>query len=92
MVVDGVGDVPIGEGHGVGVLAEGGGGVPVAEPGLGLQDLATCDEEGGDVVAKPVQGRPGHAGLVAEATEPAVQDADGQPSLVGWVGCEHPGS
>ena len=55
MVVDQVGDVSVAEWQGVGVLPQRGGGVAVTETGLGLEDLASAHQEGGDAVAEPVQ-------------------------------------
>jgi hypothetical protein len=54
VAVLGVGHVLVGERQRIGVLTQRGGGVGVAEPGLGLQDLAAGNEEGGDAVPRPV--------------------------------------
>jgi len=62
--VDGIGDVPVGQWQGVGVLAQGGGGVGMAETGLRGQYLPAGDEEGGHGVPQTVQRRIGHAGLL----------------------------
>jgi hypothetical protein len=56
VVVEGVGDAGVDEWQGVGVLPERGGGIGVAESGLGLEDLTAGHEEGGDVVAELVEG------------------------------------
>ncbi len=45
MKVDGVGYVPVGQWHGVGVLAECRGGIAVSEAGLGLEHLATTHQD-----------------------------------------------
>ena len=51
-----VGDLFVVEGDGVRVVAESGGRVAVAKPGLSLEELALVDEVGGDAVAEAVEG------------------------------------
>jgi hypothetical protein len=50
-------DVGVIERDGMGVVPQGGGGVPVAEAGLGLQQPPLVYQVGGDAVAKAAQGR-----------------------------------
>lgn len=88
--VDGVGDVLVGEGEGVGVLAQGGRCVGVAEPGLGLEDLAAADQEGRHRVPEPVQGRVRDAGGVAECGEPVSEDFGAEAVVVASIGGEQP--
>ncbi len=51
MAVDGIGGVDVSGGKGVGVLAQGGGGVGVSEACLSLENLAVGDEVGRHAVA-----------------------------------------
>ena len=90
MVVERVGDVGVGEGEGVGVLAEGGGCVAVTQAGLGLQDVPAGDEERGDVVAEMVQSRARYPGVVAQAREAVPERPGGEPLVVRTVGGEEP--
>ena len=64
-----VGHVEVIQGSGVGVVAEGGDGVSVAEPSLRLEDLALADQLRADTVAKAVKGSVGEAGGEAEPFE-----------------------
>jgi hypothetical protein len=91
LVVDGVDDVSVGAGECVAVLAQCGGGVVVAEAGLGLEDLA-ADEEGGDVVAEPVQSRVGNACGGSESGEAVAECAGGDRVLMVASAAEHPRS
>jgi hypothetical protein len=59
VAVDGVGHVGVGEGERVGVFPKGGRRVGVAEPGLGLEDLAPGHEKGGHVVPQRCNDAPG---------------------------------
>ena len=52
-----VGHVRVIERDGMGVVPQGGGGVLVAEAGLGLKQLPLVHQVGGYAVAKAVQGR-----------------------------------
>src|SRR6478609_1094098 len=54
--VHGGGGVCVGQGHDVAVGAQGGGGVFVAEPVLGLQQVSLGDQRGSDGVSQSVQG------------------------------------
>ena len=72
---------PVGEGEGVGVLAQRRGGVGVSEAGLGLKDLAAGDEEGGDVVTQAVERGVRYVGSVAESGK-AVPEAARREVLV----------
>ena len=90
MGVEGVCHGRVGERQGVGVLAERGGGVGVAQSGLGLEDLSAGDQVGGDVVAKPVQGGLGDTGGITNLVEPVPQRFGAEATLVAWVGREQP--
>ena len=89
VLVEGVGDVGVGEGESVGVLPQRGSRISVTESGLGGEDVTPGDEEGGDVVPKLVEGG-FNAGGVAEPFEAVTQDSNGQVALMLEVGAEHP--
>ena len=81
-----VGDVEGVERGGVRGAAQCGGGVSVAEPGLGLEELAVSDQVGGDAVPEPVQRRVRQAGTLSEPGEPVGQQicsGVGEPPEVG---------
>ncbi len=66
-----VGNVKVVQGSGMGVVAQGGDGVSVAEPSLGLENLALADQLRADAVAEAVKGSLGKAGGEAEPFEAA---------------------
>jgi hypothetical protein len=69
-LVEGVGDVFVVEGNGVGIVAQRGCRVAVSESRLCLQQPAVADELRGDSVAEPVQRRPFDTRRDTESGEP----------------------
>lgn len=68
--------VSVVEWDGVGVVAQGGGGLAVTEPRLGFEDLSVADQVSGDAVAQPVQRGGLDPGSVTQ-TRGAVTDSPG---------------
>lgn len=92
VVIDGIGDVGIGEWERVGVLTQGGGGVGVAETGLSLKDPPRSDKECGDAMAQSMQCCLRDACLGADVSESMSKNLRPQMVLVSEVGTEQPGS
>lgn len=85
-----VGDVFVVEWQGVGVVAEGCGGVAVAEACLGFQQVPCGDEPCADAVAEAVQGGVGHAGSVSESFEPVGEQVGAGVGQAAVIGSEDP--
>ena len=90
VLVDGVGHGAVGEREGVGVFAEGGRGVGVAQAGLGLEDLSAGDEERGHAVPQAVEAGAGDGCGIAELGEAATEDLAAQALVMSEVGGEGP--
>jgi hypothetical protein len=85
-----VGYVGVVQRDGVRVVPQGGGGVPVAEAGLGLEQPPLVDQVGGHAVAQAVQGRMLHARGRPEAGEPMGQGVSCQVGRPSWRRAEQP--
>ena len=87
VLINGVGDGSVGERERVRVLAQRCSRVCVSEPSLGLEDLASLDEERGHVAPESVQRGPVHA---RSARESVAKGASCQPSSMVDAGTEQP--
>ena len=92
VLIDGVGNGCVGEWERVRVLAQRCCRIGVPESRLGLEDLASLDEERGHVVPEAMKRRPFHARSARKTCESVAKGSGRQPSAVVEDGAEQPSS